>query len=682
MERLDHEARQALRDDPNSAIAKHADLNALVFNLVELQQAAEGAAPHLVDFVTQTVNGLRSHLRDDFAQQLQQVLDKVLWPKKIGALPMSLLDDFNAAVNSLLTLQKPVLEQEASSTSTKDASILYPLTVFIDPLAARFQYHFSGDRPTNRLDKPEYFLQNFFGMLDSHTDFISEYIQPLLLHQLHDSKAILENPAYIDATTAYIHALLPMVRQRLLAIAGPVSTQPQLLSHLIAELLNFDSTLRNEWRYSPSPSDTWKGLTWELLTSHGYFDRWLEVEKNFAIARYNTIIDDKSTSSLDFESTTYSSHTSVPTIAAMRIHDLLTTITHSYRDIPSFSHRLMFLIDIQIYILDTFHARVHSGLEAYLSMTSSLGRTVQGVSAQDAADLTGVAGLDRLARVYGSAEYLEKAMRDWGDDVFFLDMWAELQRRARSRDSNSIISGPLDANIIMSKTSASLRTVDDNDDGLGSGALFDETAGNYEALREKSETILTDTLKSSVKESLRPYARNSSFVRTESGFSEADLTTSPDLQGAIHVLSQGFGFLAKALAAAPLRRVVRAVTEMGDDFIFDRVVLAKDFSLQGAKQMSVDVGALLKSMGGALGRKAGVVRLRRTEEGLQLLSLPVEKQKGQYESEDEAMTLWSVERRLFATNEDARNVLADMGCVSLNEGEARRVLRCRVELES
>jgi hypothetical protein len=50
-------------------------------------------------------------------------------------------------------------------------------------------------------------------------------------------------------------------------------------------------------------------------------------------------------------------------------------------------------------------------------LTSSIARAVQGVSKEDQASLAGVGGLERLCRVYGSAEYLEKAMRDWSDDI-------------------------------------------------------------------------------------------------------------------------------------------------------------------------------------------------------------------------------------------------------------------------
>ena len=89
-----------------------------------------------------------------------------------------------------------------------------------------------------------------------------------------------------------------------------------------------------------------------------------------------------------------------------------------YKPLASFSQKLRFLIDIQLGIFDRFHERLYSGLEAYLTLTSSLAAlTAQNISKEEQAQLHGVGGLDRLCRVYGSAEYLERAMRDWGDDL-------------------------------------------------------------------------------------------------------------------------------------------------------------------------------------------------------------------------------------------------------------------------
>jgi hypothetical protein len=85
--------------------------------------------------------------------------------------------------------------------------------------------------------------------------------------------------------------------------------------------------------------------------------------------------------------------------------------------LTSFKHKLAFLIDIQIAIFDQFHERLSDSLEAYLRMTTTLGRAMGGVSREEQDKLLGIEGLESLCRTYGSADYLEKAMRDWSDDV-------------------------------------------------------------------------------------------------------------------------------------------------------------------------------------------------------------------------------------------------------------------------
>ena len=43
--------------------------------------------------------------------------------------------------------------QSASSPRAEEPLALLPLEVMVRPLELRFQYHFDGDRPTNRVDK-------------------------------------------------------------------------------------------------------------------------------------------------------------------------------------------------------------------------------------------------------------------------------------------------------------------------------------------------------------------------------------------------------------------------------------------------------------------------------------------------------------------------------------------------
>jgi hypothetical protein len=94
--------------------------------------------------------------------------------------------------------------------------------------------------------------------------------------------------------------------------------------------------------------------------------------------------------------------------------------------LASFSQKLTFLIDIQIAIFDKLHERLVSNLDAYLTKTTALGRAMGGVTKEEQEKLMGVEGLERLCKTYGSADYLERAMRDWSDDVVG---WQCMQQR-------------------------------------------------------------------------------------------------------------------------------------------------------------------------------------------------------------------------------------------------------------
>lgn len=70
-------------------------------------------------------------------------------------------------------------------------------------------------------------------------------------------------------------------------------------------------------------------------------------------------------------------------------------------------------MDIQIAIFDLFHERLVEALSVYIARTSTIGRA----SREEQIKLQGLEGLERLCRIFGSADYLERAMRDWNDDV-------------------------------------------------------------------------------------------------------------------------------------------------------------------------------------------------------------------------------------------------------------------------
>lgn len=688
------------------------ELRGLLERLQPLQDAAEGAAPHMLDHVRSKTLETRKHLRDILATDFEASLTKILWPKPHVALPGTLEVDWHRAILKLLQLQRAELEaqshRDASIRDDDTPLVLLPLEVMVQPLQARFQYHFYGDKPTNRTDKPEYFLSHVIDILDTHNDFVLDYIQPVL-QEFFMTSALTFEPTYLDATSAFITALLPMLRTKLTTLLPLLSDDPKLLSHLIHQLMAFDDTIRDSWHYSPSGTSTttiWRGLTSFVLTTHSLFPRWLQLEKDFALTRYQSIIDDSNNTQLDFDAvsapTGDSLLTSAPSHAAILLHDLLTSITDIYRPLPSFSQRLRFLMDIQIAILDRFHERLHASLEAYLALISPLSRTVQGASAADIEASHGVAGLDRLCRVHGSAEYLERAMRTWSDDVFFLTLWTELQERAAAGGNRL----PLPTASIAARTSSTLTAPDDL--AVPTGALFDETASAYMRLRERAESLLASALITSTRDALRPYTRLaawSSLSNPAANIPESppapDLVLpSAELAPALAVLGEGLHFLSSALAPLSLRRVGRAVAKSVETVLWDRVLLPHSFSGVGAAQLATDVEVLQSTFESTVGIGQGAVGMMGIYEAVKLLSLPIDrpgapvntateggkptKERKRDSAEDRTdaqnLTLREVEHRLFSDNESAREVLELLGMEVLTEGEARKVLERRIEL--
>lgn len=184
----------------------------------------------------------------------------------------------------LLDLQLPELQGMSYASGPGDKvklpPVLFPIEVLVQPLEMRFRYHFDGDKPTNRIDRPEYFLSHITTLLNDYSAFVSDHVQPVLLRHFRGTNLAL-NPVYIDAMSAFITALLPMLRSKIGSLLPKVAGQPQLLSHLMHEIMSFDTTIRDTWGYDGGYGvDGWKGLSWEFLVQGDWFGRWLQVEKD------------------------------------------------------------------------------------------------------------------------------------------------------------------------------------------------------------------------------------------------------------------------------------------------------------------------------------------------------------------------------------------------------------------
>jgi hypothetical protein len=222
-------------------------------------------------------------------------------------------------------------------------------------------------------------------------------------------------------------------------------------------------------------------------------------------------------------------------------------------------------------------------------------------------------------------------------------------------------------------------------------------------------------------------ASNPWATLSSTGASGKDLSPTAELDPLLSHLSTTLAFLSRVLAPAPLRRITRAVLATVNAAIFDSV-LRVSFSTQGAAQLNADLQAICAVVDEKVGAGVAESGLRRCFEGAKLVSLPIRGAKtsantaglaeedgmeewdawaaedagadaggessgagpqkettSNRDADDGAeagreLGLWEVEKRLFADNQSARDVLEELGLEVLDEKEARRLLRLRVEL--
>ncbi|KAI5820175.1 TIP-1 family-domain-containing protein [Pyronema omphalodes] len=623
---------------PEEALIPYNQLQELTAGVKARNDSAEGVAVHLVSYVEKATEELWSGMKGRLAGNVEQVLAKMNWPTTEVVFPVKVEEEFRLAFEKLLALQPWDLPKEQA---------LLPFEVLVKPLALRFRYHFEGDKPTNRADKPEWFLAHLTELITTYTPFLTHVIEPILASSPNE----LINTR--DVINEFITALLPIVRRKTQRLLPNITGDAQLLSHFIHELVKFDAELREEFYYAPFGCDgLWKGMTHEVLVVENGFPGWLHVEKEFALSRYHSILDAPDAWVIDYDIVEASE--SKPTKSATRLKDLLETVTESYRPLISFSQKLRFLIDIQVAILDQYHDRLNGSVEAFRVLSSSLARAVQGTSKEEVESLSGLGGLERLCKAYGSAIYLENCMRDWNEDIFFLELWEELEARA-NKSPNKTVAGSMNIQEVAAATSS---TLVNGDDDSHDGALFDETAESYRRLCGKTEELIIEHITQQVKNELRPYLK----INNWSSLDPAITDISAELVSALTTISQSLDFLQRAISPVAYRRITRAIATSVQNYIWDYLLSRQLFSLAGACQFARDVQELW-------GISTDMPRLR---EATVLLTLPVEAKEGE-------VALRDVVKPVFEDNVSARDMMNTMGIVTLQVGEVRTVLQRRIE---
>jgi hypothetical protein len=406
VEILRNEARAHLPASPKAALEPYTKLRQLAIYLRELQGPADEAAAHLVGRVEDIAESLWDEMKRTMWAELEAILNKRNWPKVD---PQTEIDpEWRECFERLMDLQIPEVLYTSSLVT------LLPIDVMASIFVKEFRFHFMSEgKMTSKLESiSTHCFPWFLALVEKWDDFFRENFGPILAAKFQDTE-VSSMMVYMDPTCALITSLLPVMREKLNASMPDALSDPSFLSNLLSQLMTFDDNLRTKFNYDGGDLERgWDGLTSEILDKH--FDQWLQAEKDFALERFAKIMNSQDARNIDYDFS--GPGKTKPTYGAVRVTDLLRSVTSQYQRVRRFSHKLRFLIDIQLAILDEFHDRLRGSLEAYYSLTSTVGRTLHGVTREQMAALEGTGALETLCKVYGSADHVVNTLKDWSNE--------------------------------------------------------------------------------------------------------------------------------------------------------------------------------------------------------------------------------------------------------------------------
>ena len=101
------DARRNFKASPQAALQPYVQLQNLAKAVKAAQPAAEGAAPHLVDYVGNSATVLWKQMKDAFGAEFEETLVKMKWPGQDVTMLGDLEREWTEGVVKLIDLQEP-----------------------------------------------------------------------------------------------------------------------------------------------------------------------------------------------------------------------------------------------------------------------------------------------------------------------------------------------------------------------------------------------------------------------------------------------------------------------------------------------------------------------------------------------------------------------------------------------
>ncbi|KAG9280328.1 RAD50-interacting protein 1 [Astyanax mexicanus] len=504
----------------------------------------ESGCSHLQAFLRETLHFWHKILKDKLASDFEEVLTQLHWPI-VSPPTQSLSPPANAQelnsqlellVSQLLSLQmsddliseKKELPTRPGLPQTPPLSL--PIQIMLLPLSKRFRYHFTGNRQTNSLNKPEWYLTQVLVWMGHNSPFMEEKIQPIL-----DRAG-----ANVNAKVELCRGLLTLAQEKLTHDAPRLLYDDTLFCHLVDEVLQFEKELRSTHAY---PS-TYPGAL-PILLEETVFQKWLSVERKMAVEKVDAMLSTEGAWSSQYKDITDIDELKAPDCAETFM-TLLLVITDRYRSLPCPQAQLSFLA-LQRELVDDFRIRLTQ------------------VMKEESRQPLGA----RYCAILNAANYISTVLSDWGDNVFFL----QLQQAAVSVGEEVL--GPL--GVTESGRLASLE-----------GSLFEGLLALLERLRGDMLGRLLEAVMRDIKEKAYPYSRDK-WISLPLQCDQATMSLSSSACPMLLCLRDHLLQLQQLLCLPLFQMFWQGLAERLDLFLYQDVILYNHFNEGGAAQLQFDM---------------------------------------------------------------------------------------------
>uniref|UniRef100_A0A4W6ENI0 RAD50-interacting protein 1 n=1 Tax=Lates calcarifer TaxID=8187 RepID=A0A4W6ENI0_LATCA len=461
-------------------------------------------------------------------------LSKTDWP---GIPPPNphhtvVLDDLISQRALPSTQGAPSTQPVSSATpASQGPPICLPIQIMLQPLSKRFRYHFYGNRQTNSLSKPEWYLTQVLMWMGNSSTFMEEKIQPILERA----------GATISARVELCRGLLSLVQEKVASDASRLLYDDGLFCHLVEEVLQFEKELRTNQSYPA----VLPGLL-HLLLEDSILQKWLTVERKMAVEKMDAMLSAEGAWSSQYKDISDMDELKAPDCAETFM-TLLQVITERYRALPCPSAQLKFL-GLQRELVDDFRIRLTQVMKE--ESRCPLGA--------------------RYCAILNAVNYISTILVDWGDNVFFL----QLQQAAVSLGEEVVLG---DLGVMEVGRLASLE-----------GSLFEGLLALLDRLKGDMMGRLLEWTMREITEKARPYSQDR-WLSLPSQHDQSTMSLSSSACPMMLCVRDRLLNLHQVLSLSLFQLAWQGLAERLDNFLYQDVILCNHFSDGGAAQLQFDM---------------------------------------------------------------------------------------------